>query len=854
MAPNPSTSERTVDISVSEKTVAITQPGSVCTQPVISPFPLTVDAAGDGQNISVTLPMSCDWQAVANVPWLSFSNLDVSYAYEIGSNNITLSAPPFSYSVRTGTVTIATETLTVTQTGTGTCTAAASATQPNPVNLGETGEIRISVSQDSCGWSGYSLVPWIQVAAASGQGNGSFPYTVAANPGLIQRSGQILVADQLVTITQAAGPAGTITGYTASRFAGGNSIYQDGVPAIESAVGAPAALFYDTPSGNFYFADQQFQKVRVITPDGKINTVAPSLPLINPNAITVDPSGNIYIGDDGVVWGVTQNGPFAGTGVYGFSGDGGPATSAQLKLVGGLAADSSHLYISDEYNARIRAVSSGTITTIAGGGTAVQSNGDPATQAQLFGPKGLVLDTKGDLVFADGNAIRTVSQGIINTLPVTSGSLSNPQTMAFDVSGNLFITEFGGPLVERSVAGKISSVPLPIAVQRALSVATDPAGNLYVGDDVQFAVWKLTPQSFCSYTVTTPGPQPIAGGSLNLNVSTGAGCNWTATSDIPWITVSAGSSGSGNGTVQLTISSNKTVMGSYRTGSIAIAGQVVSISQDGPPGDFAGTGHTDLLWQYNSTRQVAIWYLGGSPDITYQAWAWLAPGSMSGWTMVGAADFNGDGHLDLVWQHNASRQVAVWYMGGAEGNTYQSWAWLAPGHMLGWTLICAADLNGDGHPDLIWQNDTTGQVAVWYMSGSGGNTYQSWAWLAPGDMTGWTLAAVRDFNGDGVPDLVWQSKATSQIAVWYMGGSQGTTYVSWSWLANGATPGNGWSLVGAVDMNDDGYPDLLWQNNASGQVAVWYMGGSQGATYQSWAWIASGATPGTGWTANAKFN
>ena len=91
------------------------------------------------------------------------------------------------------------------------------------------------------------------------------------------------------------------------------------MPAIESAVGTPAALYYDSPTGNFYFADQQYQKVRVITPDGTINTVAPSLPLVYPNAITVDPSGNIYIGDGGVVWGVTQNGPFAGTGVYGLA-------------------------------------------------------------------------------------------------------------------------------------------------------------------------------------------------------------------------------------------------------------------------------------------------------------------------------------------------------------------------------------------------------------------------------------------------------------------------------------------------------------------------------------------------------
>ena len=118
------------------------------------------------------------------------------------------------------------------------------------------------------------------------------------------------MADQLVTITQAAGPAGIVTSYTPTLYAGGNSIYQDGVPAIVAAVGSPVALFYDSPRGNLYLADRQYEKVRVITPDGTINTVAPNLPITFPDAITVDPSGNIYIGDGGQVWGVTQNGLF----------------------------------------------------------------------------------------------------------------------------------------------------------------------------------------------------------------------------------------------------------------------------------------------------------------------------------------------------------------------------------------------------------------------------------------------------------------------------------------------------------------------------------------------------------------
>ena len=176
------------------------------------------------------------------------------------------------------------------------------------------------------------------------------------------------------------------------------------------------------------------------------------------------------------------------------------------------------------------------------------------------------------------------------------------------------------------------------------------------------------------------------------------------------MTNSSGASGSANGAVQITVESN--LMEPSRTGSVVIAGQTVLVTQ-AALGDFNGDGHPDLIWLNNGTHQAAVWYLGGTEGNTYQSWAWLNAANMPGWTLRGAADFNGDGHPDLIWQKDSTRQVAVWYMGGAQGNTYQSWAWLSGGGLPGWTLVSAADLNGDGHPDLIWQNDTTRQVAIW---------------------------------------------------------------------------------------------------------------------------------------------
>ncbi len=234
----------------------------------------------------------------------------------------------------------------------------------------------------------------------------------------------------------------------------------------------------------------------------------------------------------------------------------------------------------------------------------------------------------------------------------------------------------------------------------------------------------------------------------------------------------------------------------------------------------------ELILQQDSTTEVAQWLLGGPQGSTYESWDWLSAGLMTDWSLVGMADFNGDGILDMIWQLQSTGQVAVWYMGGPQGNVYESWGWLSAGNMLGWTFVGAVDFNGDGHPDLIWQNQSTGQVAVWYMGGPLGNVYQSWAWLAARNMTGLNLVGAADFNGDGHPDLVWQYQSTGQVAVWYMGGPLGNVYQSWNWLSSGMM--TGWTVSGIVDLNSDGHSDLIWQNATSRQITAWFMGGQQG--------------------------
>ena len=131
-----------------------------------------------------------------------------------------------------------------------------------------------------------------------------------------------------------------------------------------------------------------------------LGSPATSAPLAIPRGIAFDSKGNLYIADmqENVVFVLRPNGTitvFAGTGVAGFSGDGGPATAAQLLLPVAVAVDASdNVYIIDFHNARVRKVDrGGTITTIAGGGEAYDSGEIPATATTLFEPNGSAFDS-----------------------------------------------------------------------------------------------------------------------------------------------------------------------------------------------------------------------------------------------------------------------------------------------------------------------------------------------------------------------------------------------------------------------------------------------------------------------------
>lgn len=175
-------------------------------------------------------------------------------------------------------------------------------------------------------------------------------------------------------------------------------------------------------------------------------------------------------------------------------------------------------------------------------------------------------------------------------------------------------------------------------------------------------------------------------------------------------------------------------------------------------------------------------------------------------------DFNQDNEVDIVWQNNATGQRAVWFMNNA---TFAGEAFL-PTVELAWQIAGTGDFNRDTHTDLLWQNNVTGQRAVWFMNGA---TFVGEAFLVT-IPTEWQIAATGEFNGDGHVDIVWENTRTGERSIWLM---NGTTLTGDVFLP---TVSPEWQIAGAADFNRDGQTDLLWQNLSTGQRSVWFMNGT----------------------------
>jgi sugar lactone lactonase YvrE len=372
----------------------------------------------------------------------------------------------------------------------------------------------------------------------------NLPYGVA-----VDASGNLFVAEyENHRIRRIDGVTGIIT------TVAGDGTLGNGGPAVNAALALPRGVSVDV-SGNLFVADFNNYRIRrVNTTTGTITDVATSWS--QPLAVAVDASGNIFFSDfgrirrvDAITATITT---VAGNLLPGFSGDGGPATSAELNYPQGLAVDpAGNLFIADSGNERLRRVdaATGIIMTVAGNGThGYSGDGGPATSATFDGPYGVAVDAAGNLFISDwwNSCIRRVDAitGIITTVagngfPGFSGDgglaasavLSLPQGVAFDAFGNLFIADMGNSRIRgiNAIAGIIMTVAgnrtkgfsgdggasISAELSNPSAVAVDDSGNLFIADTFNNRVRQvnLPPLVAFSANALSFTSQPMGGTS-----------------------------------------------------------------------------------------------------------------------------------------------------------------------------------------------------------------------------------------------------------------------------------------------------------------------------------------------------
>jgi uncharacterized protein (TIGR03437 family) len=407
--------------------------------------------------------------------------------------------------------------------------------------------INVTVAPNGCNWNAQSNVPWIVLQPGSGGGsNGSVGMKVLANATNTIRAGTVSIAGRSFTVFQEGQPDLDAPTIAVTSPAGG-----------AATVTASLTNITGTAADNIRVAAVRWISDRGLsgTAAGTTSWTIAGLPLaIGRNIITVTATDDVGSSASSIVT-ITANPPataasvlatVAGTGTLGFSGDGGPAAAAIISRPIRMAFDEAgNLYFADFNNHRIRRIApGGAITTVAGLGTAgAAGDGGAATAAQLNGPLGVAIDRDGNLFIADSGNHRirrvTASTGLISTVagtgtagfggddgPATAAQMNDPENVAVDAGGNLYIADFNNHRIRRvATDGKITTIAgtgtagfngdgIQANTARLAfpnDVAVDGAGNVYISDNSNQRIRKVTVASGVITTIAGNGSTGSAG-------------------------------------------------------------------------------------------------------------------------------------------------------------------------------------------------------------------------------------------------------------------------------------------------------------------------------------------------------
>ena len=448
-----------------------------------------------------------------DAPWVSITSGasgtgNGTVAYSIAANPNTTQ--------RTATITVAGQSFGITQAAV-VCNTTISPTASSPTAAGGAGTVAVTANAGSCAWTAASNAPWITITAgASGTGNGSVSYNVAANALTSSRTGTMTIAGQTMTVTQAGAPCT----YTIS-------------PTVSSL--GPAA---------------STNTIAVTAPAGCAWTTSESATWIS---ITGGASGT---GNGTVTYSVTANPTIT-------------ARNATMTIAGQsfdvTQAGQTCTYTLTPAGASVPATTTtGTVAVAALGGCAWTATSSAAWVTITSGATGSGNGTVGYSVAAN---------------PTTSS-----RTATLTIGGQSFtITQAAAP---------------------------------------------------CVYTASPATPSfPASGGPGTVTMTTLAGCAWSATTSAPWITIGGTGAGSGNGTFDYTVAANP--IPTARSGTIAVAGQIVTVSQAAAPCTYTLSPASVSVGSGAATGTFSMAATAGC--------SWTATSSAPWLTVTSGASGNGNG-------------------------------------------------------------------------------------------------------------------------------------------------------------------------------------------------------------------
>jgi glutamine amidotransferase-like uncharacterized protein len=221
-------------------------------------------------------------------------------------------------------------------------------------------------------------------------------------------------------------------------------------------------------------------------------------------------------------------------------------------------------------------------------------------------------------------------------------------------------------------------------------------------------------------------------------------------------------------------------LSSTRAAQGRLIGAVVSASEN------------KLIYFNAPTRAVSVSLYGGETQETFLGTSTLAT-LTAGWQAQAVADFNHDGSFGVIASDASNGEVAVYLFGGTKGTSLLKKEMISGLSAAGYNVFGAADLNADGHPDLLLQNRSNQEVMVAYLGGTNGLSVLSTHNLESSTFSGWTASGMQDMNGDGHPDLIMVNNKTGESIVNYYDGEMGFNYKGSAYIDPSGT--SGWAIV-----------------------------------------------------------